>query len=355
MKETPSVIQGISRQRPTVTVLMPVYNAAQYLRDAIESILNQTFRDFEFFIINDGSTDSSREIILSFQDPRIRLVDNGTNIGLTKSLNKGLKLAQGEFIARLDADDIAYPQRLSEQLSKFAAQPRLGLLGSWYDVADLMTGQVSVVRRAVDPVILRWDLLFRNQFGHSTVMFRKEACDAVGGYDEKSDLAEDYDLWSRIAKDWDIDLLPQALVRRRMVEESISIKKADAQENIAKEVSVRNLKALTQKKFSDAEYEGLYLLMDKGILPAGDRAVQENLNCLEVLLEGFADRFPVLQTRKKIVRNSIRRLLNGISPSYSLGERRRLFAFALKADSLSTMAMITGKFFVKIKSGSRKF
>ena len=94
---------------PKVTVLMSVYNSEKFLRESINSILEQTFKDFEFLIINDGSTDSSREIILSYNDPRITLFDNKNNIGLTKSLNKGLDLAKGEYIARQDADDISLP------------------------------------------------------------------------------------------------------------------------------------------------------------------------------------------------------------------------------------------------------
>ena len=99
-----------------VTVLMPVYNAELFLSEAIESILRQTWSDFEYLIINDGSTDNSRKIISSFRDPRIRLVDNPSNLGLTKSLNKGLELAEGEYIARQDADDISHPKRLERQV-----------------------------------------------------------------------------------------------------------------------------------------------------------------------------------------------------------------------------------------------
>src|SRR3990170_6306785 len=102
---------------PEITVLMSVYNGERFLREAIESILNQTYRDFEFLIINDGSTDSSREIILSYNDPRIRLIDNELNIGLTRSLNKGLRLARGKYIARQDADDISFRKRLEKQVA----------------------------------------------------------------------------------------------------------------------------------------------------------------------------------------------------------------------------------------------
>src|SRR5659263_168424 len=116
-------IEQTDLKAPKVTVLMAVYNGERYLREAIESILGQSFADFEFFIVNDGCTDSSRDIILSYRDPRIRLIDNQENIGLTKSLNIGLSLASGEYVARQDADDISYPTRIEKQIEYFETYP----------------------------------------------------------------------------------------------------------------------------------------------------------------------------------------------------------------------------------------
>src|SRR6185295_3491651 len=116
---------------PQVSVLMSVYNGEKYLKEAMESILNQSFPDFEFLIFNDSSTDSGREIILSFNDPRIVLVDNEKNIGLTKSLNKGLSLAKGKYIARMDADDISDAGRLNEQVNYMEKNSDVAVCGSW--------------------------------------------------------------------------------------------------------------------------------------------------------------------------------------------------------------------------------
>ena len=115
---------------PRVTVLMAVYNGERFLAEAVASILDQTFRDFEFLIVNDGSTDRSREIILSFGDPRIRLVDNPENIGLTRSLNRGLELAKGGLIARQDADDISLPERLEREIGFLDGNPKAAIVGS---------------------------------------------------------------------------------------------------------------------------------------------------------------------------------------------------------------------------------
>lgn len=117
---------------PTVSVLMPVYNGAKYLHEAVKSILDQTYADFEFLIVNDGSTDDSEKIILSFKDPRIVIIKNEINIGLINSLNKGLTIAKGKYIARMDADDVAMPQRLELQVKEFNTNPNAIVIGTDY-------------------------------------------------------------------------------------------------------------------------------------------------------------------------------------------------------------------------------
>lgn len=158
-----------------VTVLMAVYNAESFLREAIESILNQSFQDYEFVIVNDGSTDASAKIIASYRDTRIRCITNDRNIKLCRSLAKGVSLARGRFVARMDADDIAYPNRLERQVSAMLADPALNLLGTavrWIDSAGTPIRRPSLV---VDPVEIKWKMFFRNCFNHPTVMFRKSA------------------------------------------------------------------------------------------------------------------------------------------------------------------------------------
>ena len=116
----------------TVTVLMPVYNGEMYLREAIDSILHQTFTDFEFLIINDGSTDNSETIILSYDDSRIRYEKNDSNLKLIATLNKGIELAKGKYIVRMDADDISIPDRIEKQVAFLEKNPDVGICGSWF-------------------------------------------------------------------------------------------------------------------------------------------------------------------------------------------------------------------------------
>jgi glycosyltransferase involved in cell wall biosynthesis len=118
---------------PYVTVLMPVYNTEMYLKEAIDSILNQTFRDFEFIVINDGSTDSTSDIIESYSDPRIIYLQNEKNLGVATSLNKGLSIAKGTYIARMDGDDVSRCDRLEKQVAFMDANPEIGVCGTWLE------------------------------------------------------------------------------------------------------------------------------------------------------------------------------------------------------------------------------
>ena len=201
-----------------VTVLMPVYNGSRYLRQAIESILGQTWSDFEFLIINDGSNDNSRDIILSFDDRRIRLVDNPSNIGLTKSLNRGLQLARAEYIARQDADDISYPERLERQVKFLDEYPDVVLLGTRTRAIDESgkPQKENLLRIPIGLLAIRWYLMFQNAFIHSSVMFRRSIiCEKLGGYDESFAKAQDYELWSRIARSYAVENLSDVLLDYR--------------------------------------------------------------------------------------------------------------------------------------------
>lgn len=184
---------------PKVTVLMSVYNGEQYIREAIDSILGQTFKDFEFIIINDGSTDHSRELILSCKDPRIRLVDNKKNIGLTCSLNNGLRIAEGEYIARMDADDISLPARLEKQVEFLDAHPSTGVLGinSW--IIDEQGNQLKELNYPASHNGIMAMILVENRFVHSSIMLRKKVLEVCGYYLEDYQHAQDYELLLRLS------------------------------------------------------------------------------------------------------------------------------------------------------------
>jgi glycosyltransferase involved in cell wall biosynthesis len=208
---------------PKVTVLMAVYNGERYLRQSIESILSQTFTDFEFLIIDDGSTDSTPEILEEYneRDERIRIIHQ-ENIGLTKSLNRGLGLSRGYYIARTDADDVSLRERLEHQVSFLDNHPEIGVLGSGAVTIDREGNVIHRFFPTTGPSVVRWRLIFGNCISHPTVLFRKNLVLEAGGYPCDSPVAQDYDLWSRLAFITEIDNLPEILVKYRLNPRGIS-------------------------------------------------------------------------------------------------------------------------------------
>ena len=184
---------------PSVTVFMATYNTSEYLEEAIESILSQTYRDFELLIVNDGSTDNTSEILETFQDERIRIINNIENKGLTYTRNIALKEARGQFIAVMDSDDIAYPNRLAIQVEAFEKDSALALYGGQAKMIDENQKEIGFIEESeTDPELLKVKLLFHNTFVHSSVMMRTAVFREFAGYQEP--FAEDYDLFLRIAQ-----------------------------------------------------------------------------------------------------------------------------------------------------------
>lgn len=207
-----------------ISVILSVYNCEKYIREAVNSILQQTFRDFELIIINDYSTDSTKNIIFSFNDPRIVYIENKTNIGLTKSLNKGLSMAKGEYVARMDADDVAFPQRLEEQLKYMESYKDVALAGSFAVLIDENGSAIRKIKLPADFAALKFELLFNNALIHSTIFFRKKAIIQSGGYNEDFKCAQDYELYTRLATRSIITNIPKYLLKLRIHKDSISKK-----------------------------------------------------------------------------------------------------------------------------------
>jgi len=207
----------------TVSVLLPVYNCPRYVGAAIESILAQSFGDFEFLIIDDGSTDETPHVLDQYSDERIRRIRHD-NRGLAGTLNVGISLARGIYVARQDQDDISLPDRLAKQTAYMDAHPECGLLGTWAQILEEDRLCERYHKHPADPCALRYEMLFNNPFVHSSVMLRKSVLDAVGGYstDPKRQPPEDYELWSRIVRHSQVANLPELLVRYREIPGSMS-------------------------------------------------------------------------------------------------------------------------------------
>jgi len=210
-------------ESPKVTVLMSIYNGERYLCEAIDSILGQGFEDFEFLIVNDGSSDRTDEILESYQDNRIKIINNDRNMGLTRSLNKGLEIARGKYIARMDADDISAPGRLEEEVKFLDKDSKTGLVGSWHEIIDENNRVIGTCQGAVSDAEIKRELMETHPFCHSSVMFKKECIDKIGPYREEFRFAQDYDLWLRISEKYKVANIPAFLCQWRVNLNSLTI------------------------------------------------------------------------------------------------------------------------------------
>lgn len=205
---------------PRVTVLMAVYNDERYLREAIDSILGQTFNDFEFLIINDGSTDNCVQIIKSYNDPRICLVHNDGNLGLTVSLNKGLELAQGEFVARMDADDISRTERLERQIRFMDTNPTVGVCGSWVRCFTAEGSKTWKLPKKTEEI--RCWQFHTVGVAHPSVMLRRKLFAENGlFYDPHCRYAQDYELWGRAIRHMDFANIQAVLLDYRVSQDQL--------------------------------------------------------------------------------------------------------------------------------------
>jgi len=235
---------------PKVTVLMATFNAEKYLREAVESILNQTFKDFEFLIVCDPSSDKTLEILQSYTDPRLRVVVNEERLGLIRSLNKGLELSTGEFIARMDADDISYPERLETEAMLLNNNPWLCVVCSWINVMDTTRRVIDHGADALTPEDIYYTLNFRNCIANGTSMFRNSVIKAVGNYDETK-VAEDYYFWYKVSKKFVIYKIDKPLYIWRTHETSFSFVNFDKQKEAVYKTFRDNLIDLLGRDIDD--------------------------------------------------------------------------------------------------------
>jgi len=190
-------------KQPLVSVILPTYNRERYIKRAIESVLNQTCKNIELIIIDDGSTDKTSEIISEFskKDPRIAILTNETNLGLVRSLNKGIGKAQGKYIARLDDDDYwCDKEKLDKQVRFLEAHSEYILVGGGVIRVDESGKEIVRHLLSESDGEIRKLILFDNVFAHPTVVFRKSAWELAGGFDENLPFSEDWDLWLRFGK-----------------------------------------------------------------------------------------------------------------------------------------------------------
>ncbi len=235
---------------PLISVVLPVYNAEQYVKDTIKSILVQSYQNFELIIINDGSTDNSEEYIVQFKDTRIKYIKNEKNLKLIQTLNLGLRLAKGKYIARIDADDIALPNRFEKQIDFLENNLEYGIVGSFAETFGSKKEKLTFVQEDLE---IRFALLTHNPFVHSSVMIRNQILIKNKlSFDLNQLHVEDYDLWIKILKYSKGKILPDSLIKYRIHESQISVVHNNIQEINTKKIQKKYLTSLLPE-FKDVD------------------------------------------------------------------------------------------------------
>ena len=228
---------------PKVSVVMPVHNGATFLCEAVESILLQTFNDFEFIIVDDGSIDETGSILADYQcrDPRIR-VHSHERRGHSASINTALELARGEYAARMDADDVSMPTRLAAQVAFMDAHREVGVCGTWIRTFGIPGGRV--VRYATEDAVLRSQLLFGNPIAHPSLILRRRVFTEAGLLYQIGRFADDYEMWMRASRRCHLANIPRVLLHYRLHSSQVSRRQFDEQMDEAKSLRLSQLALL---------------------------------------------------------------------------------------------------------------
>ena len=307
---------------------MTMFDAATHLRASVESILGQTFGDFEFVIVDDGSRDDSAAIVESYGDARIRLVCNDRNKGQTPCLNQGLALARGEWVARQDADDISLPRRLERQMERLRRDKKLALLGcqAWLvDDGGKFTGLLDV---ALGPESIEWAGLWENPFIHTAAIFRRDAVARLGGYDESFRICQDYDLWTRLVAEHPAANLSDRLVVYRHAAQSLQHSGRETVHEESRRVLRRLLARAFEHAVSDGDIEVL-MRFREGVSAAG---LAEFRAAYARLLDAYRAAHPALAGTREFRRTlalhraKLGRSVVAAHPMAGLAELGRAFA-----------------------------
>lgn len=247
----------LKNQDPLVSVVMPSYNSKKFISRAIESILNQTFVRFELIIINDCSTDDSLKIIQSYakKDKRIRIISNRKRLNIAGALNKGIRSAKTDLIARMDADDISNPDRLLLQYKLISSSNRIAAVGANIIIMDCNEHETAIRRYPVSSKEMKRCLFRYSPFAHPVVMFKKHIFEEIGGYNRKYSPTEDLDLWFRMGVKYEFGSIPEALLRYRVYEKSSS---NQSLKNLEKLVFKIRWNALTMYGYRPSLYDVIY-------------------------------------------------------------------------------------------------
>ena len=291
--------------RPRVTVLLAVHNGGDYLRGVVEDVRAQTYSDLEFLVVDDASTDGSPDIVASSGDPRVRLLQNDRNLGQVPSLNRGLRAARGDYVARIDHDDRMLPTRIERQVAVLDREPAVALVGTWMDIVDEHDRLWARLRGRIDDFV---DLVLailrdRYPFAHPSLMYRRNVILELGGYDPALAPAEDKDLYRRLAlARHNAHVVREPLVRHRRHERQLSQERAEIQLLHDWEGQERFLAELAGEEHALR----LRLLLSTGVAPGGAET-----ELLERLLDGAQRRLELTSAERERLESLLARHLAG--------------------------------------------
>jgi len=347
---------------PAISVVLPVYNAEAFVRQAVVSILAQTFTNFELIAVNDGSTDGSGKILreLAAQDSRVVLLDR-PNGGLVSVLNEGIQQARAPLIARMDADDVAMPERFALQYARMTAEPKLGVLGSFIRIIDEAGRFVRIGDYPVTPEATARFLEHGPPVAHPSVMVRKEALMKAGGYRAVFSHCEDYDLWLRISElGYAIANLPKPLLNYRVHSVSVSALHREAQEMGA---IMARLAHRCRKAGLPDPVEGLEKL-DPSVIQTVPADFRQDLEAALFVLRhsrvSLASEAVVnaawlnyqklgeVAKKEPVMSGFLMRLLNGAVRNRSYGLASKAFVESFRLHPIDTSSLLWRKFIARI-------
>lgn len=300
---------------PLISVVLPVYNAEQYVKDTIKSILIQSYQNFELIIINDGSTDNSEEYIVQFKDTRIKYIKNEKNLKLIQTLNLGLSVAKGKYIARIDADDIALPNRFEKQIDFLENNLEYGIVGSFAETFGSKKEKLTFVQEDLE---IRFALLTHNPFVHSSVMIRNQILIKNKlSFDLNQLHVEDYDLWIKILKYSKGKILPNILIKYRIHESQISVVHNNIQEINTKKIQKNYLTSLLP------EFKEVDLLFD--IFHNQKRTISDVILFLSKIKSISLENINTLN--KKLTKTLIKKAKNKIIDAKKITRKELLILF----------------------------
>lgn len=337
---------------PKVSVVLPMYNADAYVGQAIESILNQTLTNLELIIINDASTDDSLQIATKFaeEDARVHVVDLEQNSGIAQALNTGLSLARGEYVARMDADDISAPERLEKQLNFMDNNPECGVCGSWIKAFNETKETVAVCETKLDHDSIKAQLLFSCALMHPTVVFRKTILTDDSIYESDYIPAEDYRLWSVLASKTKLANVQEVLLDYRIHGDSTSQKESTKQKLQAQRVRANILKELdlvptvAQTKIHNAisSWDKLTLLENEDEVNEWlETLINKNISTEYTSVESMQAKVDSIKNRMKIIDNSyVIYMLRTYIPAFRYFDQEKSLVFMQKTSMFLPKSLI---------------